>query len=116
MHCQGKSIERNAAVPMQTSCCPPDHSHTYNLALGLTVLQILDKIRRTVEDCDSLQSFLLLHSLGGGTGSGVGTYILELLAVSCGWASGHFVISCAADQATKLMRDSTTPSNPFFCP
>lgn len=43
--------------------------------------QILDKIQRTVEACDSLQSFLLLHSLGGGTGSGVGTYILELLAV-----------------------------------
>ena len=41
----------------------------------------MDKIRRTVEDCDSLQSFLLLHSLGGGTGSGVGTYILETLAV-----------------------------------
>lgn len=43
---------------------------------------ILDKLQRTVEACDSLQSFLLLHSLGGGTGSGVGTYILELLAVS----------------------------------
>ncbi|KAF5842818.1 Tubulin/FtsZ family, GTPase domain-containing protein [Dunaliella salina] len=42
--------------------------------------QLLDTIRSTVEDCDSLQSFLLLHSLGGGTGSGVGTYILELLA------------------------------------
>lgn len=44
-------------------------------------MQLLEKIRCTVEDCDSLQSFLLLHSLGGGTGSGVGTYILELLAV-----------------------------------
>lgn len=41
---------------------------------------ILDKVRRTVEDCDSLQSFLLLHSLGGGTGSGLGSYILEALA------------------------------------
>ncbi|KAL6763988.1 epsilon tubulin [Haematococcus lacustris] len=41
---------------------------------------LLDKIQHTVESCDSLQSFLLLHSLGGGTGSGVGTYILELLA------------------------------------
>lgn len=29
--------------------------------------------------CDSLQSFFLLHSLGGGTGSGLGTYILGLL-------------------------------------
>lgn len=29
--------------------------------------------------CDSLQSFFLTHSLGGGTGSGLGTYLLTLL-------------------------------------
>lgn len=29
--------------------------------------------------CDSLQSFFLMHSLGGGTGSGLGTYLLTLL-------------------------------------
>ena len=50
--------------------------------------QILERIRRTVEACDSLQSFLLLHSLGGGTGSGVGTYILEMLAVRRGVSLG----------------------------
>ena len=44
---------------------------------------ILGKVRRTVEGCDSLQSFLLLHSLGGGTGSGLGTYILQSLADEC---------------------------------
>ncbi|PRP81836.1 epsilon tubulin [Planoprotostelium fungivorum] len=42
--------------------------------------ELIEKIRRPVEFCDSLQSFLMLFSLGGGTGSGVGTYILELLA------------------------------------
>ena len=41
---------------------------------------ILEKVRIQVEACESLQSFLLLHSIGGGTGSGVGTYILEQLA------------------------------------
>merc|ERR1712070_603050 len=41
---------------------------------------ILESMRRTAEFCDSLQSFFVLHSLGGGTGSGVGSYILELLA------------------------------------
>jgi tubulin epsilon len=40
---------------------------------------ILEKIRKQVELCDSLQSFVMLHSLGGGTGSGVGSYIVELL-------------------------------------
>lgn len=28
-----------------------------------------------------LQGFLLLHSLGGGTGSGLGTYLLGLMEV-----------------------------------
>ncbi|KAJ4461873.1 putative Tubulin epsilon chain [Paratrimastix pyriformis] len=41
---------------------------------------ILDKVRRSAEQCDSLQSFFLLHSLGGGTGSGLGTYTIQLLA------------------------------------
>jgi tubulin epsilon len=41
--------------------------------------KILEQIRRQAEFTDSLQSFLLLHSLGGGTGSGLGTYILPLL-------------------------------------
>lgn len=36
-------------------------------------------IARAMEQCDSLQAFFLLHSLGGGTGSGLGTYILGLL-------------------------------------
>ncbi|GAQ85193.1 Epsilon tubulin [Klebsormidium nitens] len=40
---------------------------------------IFESIRIAVEPCDSLQSFFLLHSLGGGTGSGLGTYILEQL-------------------------------------
>jgi tubulin epsilon len=38
---------------------------------------LVDKIGRAVEQCDSLQSFFLMHSLGGGTGSGVGTFILS---------------------------------------
>ncbi|TYZ57632.1 hypothetical protein PybrP1_003384 [[Pythium] brassicae (nom. inval.)] len=61
--------------------------------------ELLDKLHRAVELCDSLQSFFVLHSMGGGTGvlwlgyrslrwltarmrvtgSGLGTYILGLL-------------------------------------
>eukprot|EP01018_Ginkgo_biloba_P028208 Gb_25399 [translate_table: standard] len=40
---------------------------------------ILEKIRHEVEPCESLQGFFMLHSLGGGTGSGLGSYVLELL-------------------------------------
>jgi tubulin epsilon len=38
-----------------------------------------DGIRRNAEECDSLQTFLVTHSLGGGTGSGVGSYVVGLL-------------------------------------
>uniref|UniRef100_A0A061RE11 Tubulin epsilon n=1 Tax=Tetraselmis sp. GSL018 TaxID=582737 RepID=A0A061RE11_9CHLO len=41
---------------------------------------LLETIRRPAEQCDSLQSFLILHSLGGGTGSGLGSYMLQMLA------------------------------------
>lgn len=39
--------------------------------------ELMNKIRREAEEADSLQCFMLFHSIGGGTGSGVGTYILE---------------------------------------
>jgi tubulin epsilon len=37
-------------------------------------------LRKNAEHCDSLQTFLVTHSLGGGTGSGVGTYLLSMLS------------------------------------
>jgi hypothetical protein len=43
--------------------------------------QIMELIRAEAEICDSLQGFLLMHSLGGGTGSGLGTYLLSVLEV-----------------------------------
>ncbi|KAI8825783.1 Tubulin/FtsZ family, GTPase domain-containing protein [Fimicolochytrium jonesii] len=42
--------------------------------------EILEGIRRQAEWCDSLQSFFMLGSLGGGTGSGLGSFICETLA------------------------------------
>lgn len=42
--------------------------------------KLCEGIRRNVERCESLQAFSLIHSLGGGTGSGVGSYLLSLLA------------------------------------
>jgi tubulin beta len=40
---------------------------------------LLDRVRKQVEDCDNLQGFQMIHSLGGGTGSGCGSYIVEKL-------------------------------------
>ncbi|XP_066996275.2 tubulin epsilon chain isoform X1 [Anabrus simplex] len=41
--------------------------------------KISNLLRHTVECCDQLHGFLLLFSLGGGTGSGLGTAVLDLL-------------------------------------
>lgn len=39
-----------------------------------------DMIDREAEYCDSLEGFTLCHSIAGGTGSGMGSYLLELLS------------------------------------
>ena len=39
----------------------------------------LEAVRHAISSCDSPQCFSLLHSLGGGTGSGLGTYLLSVL-------------------------------------
>uniref|UniRef100_A0A2R9AXR9 Tubulin beta chain n=1 Tax=Pan paniscus TaxID=9597 RepID=A0A2R9AXR9_PANPA len=38
---------------------------------------VMDTVRREAESCDCLQGFQLAHSLGGGTGSGMGTLLLS---------------------------------------
>jgi tubulin beta len=40
---------------------------------------VLDVVRKEVECCDCLQGFQMTHSLGGGTGSGMGTLILSMI-------------------------------------
>ncbi|XP_056873830.1 tubulin epsilon chain isoform X1 [Takifugu flavidus] len=41
--------------------------------------QIVEKLRKAAEHCDCLQCFFIIHSMGGGTGSGLGTRVLSLL-------------------------------------
>ncbi|CAJ0926471.1 unnamed protein product, partial [Mesorhabditis belari] len=38
---------------------------------------VMDVIRKEAEGCDCLQGFQLTHSLGGGTGSGMGTLLIS---------------------------------------
>ncbi|GAA5922323.1 beta-tubulin [Sporobolomyces koalae] len=38
---------------------------------------VLDVVRKEAENCDCLQGFQLTHSLGGGTGSGMGTLLIS---------------------------------------
>lgn len=41
--------------------------------------QVMDVVRREAEACESLQGFQMTHSLGGGTGSGLGTLLVSNL-------------------------------------
>ncbi|CAG9326078.1 unnamed protein product [Blepharisma stoltei] len=42
--------------------------------------EFLDKITTIAEQCESLDNFLLIHSIGGGLGSGLGSFLLNLLS------------------------------------
>lgn len=44
----------------------------------------LDRIRKLADMCTGLQGFLIFHSVGGGTGSGFGSLLLERLSVDYG--------------------------------
>jgi len=40
-----------------------------------------DRVRKLVDNCENVQGFMVSHSVGGGTGSGLGMLLLEKLAV-----------------------------------
>jgi len=44
----------------------------------------MERIRKMVDNCSGLQGFLIFHSVGGGTGSGFGSLLLERLSVDYG--------------------------------
>ncbi|KAK7604736.1 hypothetical protein V9T40_005922 [Parthenolecanium corni] len=49
--------------------------------IGREVIKtVAEAIRREVNQCDSLDGFFFFHSMGGGTGSGLSTLILESLS------------------------------------
>jgi len=45
---------------------------------------VLDRVRRLADNCTGLQGFMMFHSVGGGTGSGLGSLLLERLSVDYG--------------------------------
>eukprot|EP01102_Stenamoeba_stenopodia_P010966 TRINITY_DN334_c0_g1_i1.p1 TRINITY_DN334_c0_g1~~TRINITY_DN334_c0_g1_i1.p1 ORF type:complete len:454 (+),score=123.61 TRINITY_DN334_c0_g1_i1:127-1488(+) len=44
----------------------------------------LDRIRKLADQCTGLQGFMIFHSVGGGTGSGFGSLLLERLSADYG--------------------------------
>merc|ERR1711937_464067 len=53
--------------------------------IGIEIVDLcLDRIRRLADNCTGLQGFLFFNSVGGGTGSGLGSLLLERLSVDYG--------------------------------
>jgi|UniRef100_A0A7S2UF05 tubulin alpha len=46
--------------------------------------EAVDRIRKIADNCSGLQGFLIFHATGGGTGSGLGSLLLERLTVDFG--------------------------------
>jgi tubulin alpha len=55
------------------------------LAVGKEIVDLaLDRVRKLADMCTGLQGFMVYHAVGGGTGSGLGSLLLERLSVDYG--------------------------------
>lgn len=55
------------------------------IAVGKEIVDLcLDRIRKLADNCTGLQGFLVFNAVGGGTGSGLGSLLLERLSVDYG--------------------------------
>ena len=73
------------------------HLHPILPPIGKEIVDlVLDRIRKLADNCTGLQGFLAYHATGGGTGSGLGSLLLERLSVDYGRKSKlSFAISPA---------------------
>jgi len=69
---------------------------------------IEEMVRKNAENCDSLESFFIMHSMGGGTGSGLGTAVLKMLEDN--YKDVHrFVVACYPSA------DDDVVTSPYNC-
>lgn len=76
----GGLFDRSTQVVTDVSGAGNNWAHGYSVYGPHYRDALRSHISRCLEQCDSPQSFFMLNSLGGGTGSGVGSFVLELLA------------------------------------
>jgi tubulin alpha len=66
--------------------------------------QVVDRVRKLVDQCSGLQGFLVFHSFGGGTGSGFTSLLMERLSVDYGKKSKlEFAIYPAPEMSTAVV-------------
>lgn len=56
----------------------------YNLLASELLDRAMNAIRKVASECRNLRGFLIFHAIGGGTGSGLGTRIMEEIKNSYG--------------------------------
>lgn len=78
--------------------------------------KFLECVRREAARCDSLQCFSLIHSLGGGTGSGLGTYLLSALEDECAGANPSSLSSLTTPSRPTLTASPPNPKPILFNP
>ncbi|CAK9441358.1 uncharacterized protein LODBEIA_P52260 [Lodderomyces beijingensis] len=78
LHCMPMFNPRNAHVSEQGSGAANNWSNGYRYGQE-HIEEMVNLIDREVDKCDNLSHFQLIHSVAGGTGSGVGSRILEVL-------------------------------------
>mmetsp|Transcript_25989 Transcript_25989/g.41160 ORF Transcript_25989/g.41160 Transcript_25989/m.41160 type:complete len:454 (-) Transcript_25989:105-1466(-) len=74
--------------PEQLIAGKEDAANNYargHYTIGKEIVDLaLDRVRRLADACTGLQGFLVFNSVGGGTGSGLGSLLLERLSVDYG--------------------------------
>lgn len=73
----------------------------------------LDRVRKLADNCTGLQGFIVSNAVGGGTGSGLGSLLLERLSVDYGKKSKlGFTIYPSPQVFTSLLH---LPPHLSFC-
>ncbi|EGW33808.1 tubulin alpha chain [Spathaspora passalidarum NRRL Y-27907] len=99
--------------PEQLIAGKEDAANNYargHYTVGREILDdVLDRVRRMTDQCDGLQGFLFTHSLGGGTGSGLGSLLLEQLSIDYGKKSKlEFAVYPAPQVSTSVVEPYNT--------
>merc|ERR1712000_342828 len=65
---------------------------------------VLDRVRKLADNCTGLQGFMIFPATGGGTGSGLGSLLLERLSVDYGRKSKlSFAVTPAPQVSTAVV-------------
>nr|CDS34225.1 tubulin alphab,neural alfa2 tubulin,alpha tubulin a1 [Hymenolepis microstoma] len=83
----------------------------YTIGKGIIDL-ILDRIRKLTDSCEGLQGFLVFHSFGGGTGSGLTSLLMEKLSL---WYGKKAKLEFAIYPAPQISTAVVEPYNSILC-